>query len=71
MKWSRSSEKFGSVYRSGPYKIEKYEGLLRGSAVWWVLTGPCGEFQRRHLSVAKRIAERHARAIAREEGRVT
>jgi hypothetical protein len=71
VKWTREKTALVPVYRSGEYKIEKFDGLMRGSPVWWVLTLPGGvEYQRKHLSVVKRIAERHARAIASEEGRL-
>ncbi len=67
MKWHREVTPLGPVYRSGQYRIEKFDGLMRGSPVWWVLTGPCGEHQRKRLKLAKLIADRHARAIAAEE----
>ena len=60
MIWKRPEP---GVYRSkcGRYKIEKFDTIMRGSVVWWVLTGKAGEHQRKTLRVAKRIALMHSR----------
>lgn len=62
MKWKREVTKYRTLYHSdcGRYTIEKYDGLLRGSPVWWVLSG-AHEGQRKTLRVAKKLAELHAR----------
>ncbi len=65
MKWQRHKVDCRVVYRSecGKYTIEKFDSVMRGSAVWWIVSGAI-QAQRKTLRVAKRVAELHAKTCA-------